>query len=689
MDTRINSYNQKADALRQPSNQSECTFQVTTEIWRALATFSSADMVVTMREASLVRNNEDLLDAINSLEDSGDKKELTNINKHPDTSMFELYRAESEIDFRVKDSESNVAIAKDENLPFKLQVIFAEKGTNKIRMALARNPNIDSNVQLILSRFGGSNNFRRPPFVPSTPMAILASHPNLSLEVQLALAKSNDRNILYNLARRKNLARNLDLQKELANRGGARVQRELAKNRALLPDMQEEFTKQGDSSVKEELASNLIIETYIRKQLAECEDPAVYRVLARRQDLSIHEQEAFAKHKDTSVKEALAGNANLALHLQETLAMNGDSSVDRVLAKREDLEPHLRDELEAFGDFSIKRALGMTSSESDIINAACIIMPNLPKDVLSGIALLGTADALLKLKVASEVYNPTTREIVENDLYLAINDLSQDQLHDISRHPGSTIDLYKSEAGVHPVSKDYSVRQKIAMNEKVDMPVGLQMCLARSEDAVVRMELARNPNIKSEEAQRILVKDANKDVRLWMAHNPSLSEESQITLAEDLNRNVKINLVLNKNVVSETVQSKLSEDDDLIVRNTLAAQSYQLNQAVQLKLANVDQQPSTRASLARNSIISPETQRVLARDRDPNVRRALKHNRKLIPELESQQDWQPADIYAPPVGYRRAILPYNPENTIFFTNVSPEKSPIVIGSDHDTAHLSL
>ncbi|MEJ2742892.1 MAG: hypothetical protein P8176_10520 [Gammaproteobacteria bacterium] len=209
----------------------------------------------------------------------------------------------------------------------------------------------------------------------------------------------------------------------------------------------------------------------------------------------------------------------------------------------------------------------------------------LPPEIWREIAAVASADSVLTLRQIS------------HDLRSAVDSLDQANLNRINQSADSTVDLYQSDDGVRSVARDPRTQRAMAGDENIS-PV-LQEFFAHSNDADVRTNLARNPSLTSEAAQKILAQDQDEWVQNYLARNPSLSSEAaQQTLAQNPNEWVRISLAGNRSLTSDDRQERLAQDLNASVRVALA-RNPSLISTVQQTLAQ-DPNRRVRAALARN-----------------------------------------------------------------------------------------
>ena len=140
-----------------------------------------------------------------------------------------------------------------------------------------------------------------------------------------------------------------------------------------------------------------------------------------------------------------------------------------------------------------------------------------------------------------------------------------------------------------------------------------------------KLELAKNESL-TEDMQRILAEDKDKDVRRALAENPSLVEDLQVRLAKDKYSYVREALAWNPSLI-EDLQKRLAKDKDVYVRQALAW-NPSLVEELQKRLAE-DKDVYVRRALAWNPSLVEELQKRLAEDKDKDVRRALAENPSL------------------------------------------------------------
>ncbi|MEJ2756345.1 MAG: hypothetical protein P8104_11080, partial [Gammaproteobacteria bacterium] len=210
------------------------------EIWCEIATVASADSVLMLRQIS-----RDLRSVVDSL----DQANLHRINQGTDSTV-DLYQSDGRVRSVIRDSETQGAMARDENISSALQEFFAHSNDVHVRRHLAGNPSLSSEAR----------------------------------------------------------------QEALAQDQNADVRAALAGNPSLISDARQEALAQDDNaSVRTALAGNPSLTSDARQEaLAQDDNAAVRRALARNPNLSSEaRQEALAQDQSADVRAALAGNPSL------------------------------------------------------------------------------------------------------------------------------------------------------------------------------------------------------------------------------------------------------------------------------------------------------------------------------------------------------------------------------------------
>ncbi|MEJ2755954.1 MAG: hypothetical protein P8104_09025 [Gammaproteobacteria bacterium] len=144
----------------------------------------------------------------------------------------------------------------------------------------------------------------------------------------------------------------------------------------------------------------------------------------------------------------------------------------------------------------------------------------LPPEIWREVAAVASAHSVLTLRQVSR------------DMRSAVDSLDQANLNRINQGTDSIVDLYQSDGGVRPVTRDPATQRAMARDENISP--ALQEFFVHSNDAYVRGRLAGNPSLISEARQERLAQDQDPAVRSHLAGNPSLTSEArQEALAQD------------------------------------------------------------------------------------------------------------------------------------------------------------
>jgi len=205
------------------------------EIWRAIASVSTADSVVTLRQVS-----DDMRQAIDGLQQT----DLTQINQHADSTV-ELYQSDDGLHSVTKDPQAQFVLARDENISPALQAFFAQSNDRFVRWALAGNPSLTSGA---VQRLAQDDNL----WVRES----LAGNPSLTSAVQQTLAGDPDRYVRQALAHNHSLTSET-AQQTLAGDPNKFVREDLARNPSLTSDAaQQRLAQSDDPDVRRALAGN-------------------------------------------------------------------------------------------------------------------------------------------------------------------------------------------------------------------------------------------------------------------------------------------------------------------------------------------------------------------------------------------------------------------------------------------------
>ena len=177
--------------------------------------------------------------------------------------------------------------------------------------------------------------------------------------------------------------------------------------------------------------------------------------------------------------------------------------------------------------------------------------------------------------------------------------------------------------------KEYNVRKSLAINPIISADI--QKILLNDNVEWIRIELAKNTGL-TPSIQSLLAKAIETGIRESLAANLTISEETQHILANDLNNCVRSELAKNTGL-TQSIQEMLTKDRDEYVRSSLAC-----NPKISFNNQNVLAADSTdivRASLARNTEVTKEIQLVLIKNSESNVRESLAKNVNCHPELQN------------------------------------------------------
>lgn len=205
-------------------------------IWREIATFATADSVLTLRQVS-----PEIREAVDSLTQA----DFNRINEHHN-STIDLYKSDDEVGWVTRTARNRQTIASDANASPALQCFLANRDNPfnviGVRRSLAENPKLTVKVQQILAQ--DNTEVRRD----------LAGNPNLTMKLQQTLARDNENWVRWYLAFNTKLAPSV--QRTLAKDDDNWVRRGLANNHNLAIEVQCTLAQDNDTGVRSRLSDN-------------------------------------------------------------------------------------------------------------------------------------------------------------------------------------------------------------------------------------------------------------------------------------------------------------------------------------------------------------------------------------------------------------------------------------------------
>ncbi|MFB2814333.1 AAA family ATPase [Shewanella xiamenensis] len=171
--------------------------------------------------------------------------------------------------------------------------------------------------------------------------------------------------------------------------------------------------------------------------------------------------------------------------------------------------------------------------------------------------------------------------------------------------------------------KEYNVRKSLAINPIISADI--QKILLNDNVERIRIELAKNTGL-TPSIQSLLAKDKKYNVRESLAANLTISEETQHILANDSDYCVRSELAKNTGL-TPSIQSLLAKAIETGIRESLAA-NLTISEETQHILAN-DLNNCVRSELAKNTGLTQSIQEMLTKDRDEYVRSSLACNPKI------------------------------------------------------------
>ena len=516
--------------------------------------------------------------------------------------------------------------------------------SRKLRLKIAKVPFIGEKTQLLLSQ----KNF-------ILIKEDLAMNPNLSEVVQLKLAEDNYLCVRVNLIKNPNYCNSTMLK--LIQDEWFNVRYEIAQEPYINGTIQSKLADDSNELVRKYLAKNPNLIGNLQVKLAGDDDIEVREALASHPKLCAEAQKILLDNLNDNIVLKLIKNPNLCEDAQFALLQKGnldDLAVGTLIFNPnlcEQLQEHFYPYIEEMDDD--KDIAGSHEVNLDT-------MPHITKKLQS---------ILLKDKIWKEDYIDSIDSLVEK----GSKNTLKDWLCNLHGEPFSLVMQQKLLS-----DSEFRVREYLATQKYLDDSIQRQ--LAQDESHFVRTSLAKNPNI-NEVTQLMLLQDEDRwvqckiaenpsingflqlkimqdnSLRSALANNPNISLDIILRLAQESDNNIRRNLVehhdldesillkfleedkylksrvIEKDILSETVQLKLFDLDEYSsVRKELASKPC-VCEVIQLKLAQEEDQ-WVRGCLASNPNISEKTQLKLAQDEDGWVRNKLYQNPNLSVKVE-------------------------------------------------------
>ncbi|MDL2198134.1 AAA family ATPase [Halopseudomonas aestusnigri] len=463
-----------------------------------------------------------------------------------------------------------------------LQRKLSGRGADSVRIALAGNPAVHSDVQDILSRD-----------LNSAVRAALAANDRLSAHLYERFLSDKDVCVREHFASLQDLPR--DAQDALA-KDVLDVKIALARS-SQDGEIQLQLLEGGIEEVLCALACNPRLGEQLQSRLADHDSSEVRRCLARSKSLSELVVGDLINDADLLVRIELAKNTHLSVEQYLDLLKSGCREVIESLAANPGITEALMNE--------IYQGHVEPQLEALARNA------NLPLSIQK--ALLDENSAKVKAALAA---NAAVDQMILRQLLL---DVSADVRIALLKNPILDLSMQLKLAK----DRDARVRSAVAMQRPISKSVQTQ--LAVDPDKAVRMSLLSGEGALLVEIQNTLANDGEQSIRELLAAQSVLAPSVQVLLAKDKMIGVRRALAKGGDDLCEEVQLSLARDTDRGVRLALA-ESQCSSSAVQALLAQ-DADVGLRIRLIETSSaenpLTRDAQITLARDSDVKVRQAL------------------------------------------------------------------
>ncbi|TDV42458.1 ATPase family protein associated with various cellular activities (AAA) [Pseudomonas helmanticensis] len=546
------------------------------------------------------------------------------------------------------------ALANNSALNIEVQTRLLKDKSPKVRAALAGNSNLADTVVEALMRDEHDDVRERlvrwRNSVSPSVQRHLATDPNIEIRTHLASAADLLEDVQQQLAR--------DLPE---------IQYELADNTALSHEVQQRLLERGDVQTVSALAGNKSVTGPLQARLADVSHVEVRTRLAHNPALAGPIADKLIDDVD-EVQKALASNRHLSEAQYLRLYKDGGSETREILAANTEIGEDLMTlicETQAAVDStdSVGRAIGsilsgymgaqnpamsgqgQSPAKEKLVLAA---EGNLPDHLQSSLLAQGAqAENLLEALAGNSSLTPSVQRALAGQksanvrARLAANDaVDRDILHLLLTDPVAEVraalvrDWWMDRTVELELARDKDVSVRCAVAAKERPGKTAQLLLANDPDKSVRARLLERENhfmfTLHTQAQEMLARDSDQPIRELLATYPKLKPSVQLLLAEDEKIGVRKALARGHEdwfgaSLCEEVQLRLSRDQQSSVRLALA-ENPKLSPATQALLAQ-DALPSVRLKLVEASDylrhLTPQTQRILAKDPDSKVRREL------------------------------------------------------------------
>ncbi|MEN5158684.1 AAA family ATPase [Achromobacter spanius] len=532
----------------------------------------------------------------------------------------------------VNNSEDvRAALAANAQLLIEVQHSLARDSSAEVRRQLASNDGIAEEILEVLMRDGDEmvrdSLLRQRSTVPEGVQRHLARDASADVRAQLARSDSLVADVQHALGTdlpqiRQALASNstisIKTQHQLLSRGDLEIRRRLAGNPGLDAPLQARLAEDDDTETRRALAQNPALAMLVAdKLIGDSED--IQTELARNRSLTEAQYARLHKHGSTQVRVRLAGNSSVGNALLIELANEPPGSAAAVpirlaLARNYELPSPVQDVVLNLTNLSNEFLLEMAGNPS----LSEVAQEQLAKDDNIRVREALAANINLSAKVTRRLLDDNAvlvrSGLIQQDRWLTADverRLAEDESSSVRLTLASRDGLRKSTQLMLANDTDAKVRARLVERDSpIFRGIGriAQEILARDNDTKVRHALASYgglvPSVQlllatdasagirqrlakgdrgllfarlNEEAQLILAKDNDLDVRLELAEHPGLTPRTQCQLAADSDTRVKLRLLQATNFLnplSVPAQLLLSRDPDREVRFALVDTLY-------------------------------------------------------------------------------------------------------------------
>lgn len=579
------------------------------------------------------------------------------------------------------------ALAGNDALNIEIQARLLRDTDPKVREALAGNDALADNIVEALMRDAHDDVRER----------LVRWRNAVAPSVQRHLATDPNSDIRKYLARATDLLE--DVQQHLAG-DLPDIQCELADNAAIGAEIQLRLLEQGDEQTLCALAGNRAATAPVQARLADHSNVEVRTRLASNPALTGPVADTLIDDVE-AVQTALAGNRHLdqthylrlynagSEHISETLAANtaiGEDLMSLLCQTQVAVEPD-----ERLGTAIGTILYGYLGAQTPPVGGqakgagkAKLVLAargKLPAHLQSQLLDEGAqAQPLLEaLASNSTLITPVQQALAEHKsakvrAALAANKaVDSDILRQLLRDPDPAVriallrDWWMDREMELELARDTNANVRLAVAANDHPGKTAQLLLANDSDESVRYRLLNRDShfmfTLHIQAQKILARDCEQHIRELLAAYPKLKPSVQLLLVEDDEPGVRIALAKGNGdwgagSLCEEAQRRLFNDEHSSVRLALA-ENRRLAPAVQALLAQ-DASVNVRLKLVESSSymnqLTPETQRILAKDNDSKVRQELANRLFGLLAMPSDEEVQLTLASDPDTEVRLSIL---------------------------------